>query len=120
MLENAFDFAQRFLSSSRSLVENAIDTARELLRRFNQALPAEVPTLADELLLYLYRLKDEFVIVRSTSRLFTGKSFAVLQNLIYNLESAPDETLHNPATVDFVRAVLEDLIRGNILIQKKS
>lgn len=96
-----------------------MNTARELLRRLNQSLPAEVPLLADDLLLYFYRLKDEYVIVRSTSRTFTGKSFAVLQNLLYNLEAAPDAAMNDPAAIEFLRTLLEDLVHGRIVIQKK-
>ncbi len=101
-------------------MDDVINTASELLRRLNQALPAEATALADDLLLLLYRLKDEYTVVRSTSRSITGKSFVVLQNPIYNLESAPDATMSNPATVEFLRTLLEDLVRGNIVIRRQS
>lgn len=99
-------------------MDNPIETARELLRRMHQTPPTA--TLADELLLFLYRLKDEYAIVESASRSITGKSFVVLQGVIYDLESAPDATLRNEATVGFLRTLLEELVRGNIVIQRKN
>lgn len=101
-------------------MDNPIETARELLRRMHQTPPAELAALADELLLFLYRLKDEYAIVESTSRSIAGKSFVVLQGVMYDLESAPDATMRNEATVGFLRTLLEELVRGNIVIQKKN
>lgn len=101
------------------LVDEPIETARALLRRMQQTPFAERSTLADELLLFLYRLKDEYAIVESTSRSISGKSFAVLQTVIYDLESAPDATMHSEETVGFLRTLLEEIVRGSIVIQKK-
>jgi hypothetical protein len=101
-------------------VDEPIDTARKLLSRLRHAFPAELPALADELLVFLYRLKDEYVIVHSSSRMVTGSSFAVLSNLIYSLESAPEAALRETSTVEFLRALLEDLTRGAVVIQKKN
>ena len=103
----------------RLLVDDAVNTARELLRRTTHDPAAESSSYADDLLLFLYRLKDEYRIVKPSSRSITGKSFSVLDSLIYNLESSPDEALANTATLEFVRLLLEDLVQGNILIQKK-
>jgi hypothetical protein len=100
-------------------VDNPLKTARELQERIHRSSTAELPTLADDLLLFLYRLKDEYRIVKSTGRSVTGRSFSVLDNLIYDLESSPDTTLTTTSSVEFVKLLLEDLVRGNILIQKK-
>lgn len=100
-------------------MDNPLKTARELQVRVQQLSTAELPTLADDLLLFLYRLKDEYRIVKSSSRSITGKSFSVLNNLIYDLESSPDTTLTNTSSVEFVKSLLENLVRGTILIQKK-
>ncbi len=75
--------------------------------------------LADDVLLFLSRLKDHYTVVESTSRSITGKSFAVLQAVISDLESAPDATMRNEETVRFLRTLLEELVRGSLVIQKK-
>ncbi|MGH2569333.1 MAG: hypothetical protein ACRDGA_13425 [Bacteroidota bacterium] len=100
-------------------MDDPIIIARSLLGRLNESSPADVPAIADDLLLFLYRLKDEYIIVRSSSRFITGTSFAVLHDLIYHLESSPDIAMRNPSTVDFIHTLLEDLTRGNILIRKQ-
>ena len=100
-------------------MDNPLKTARELQLRIQQSSSAELPTLADDLLLFLYRLKDEYRIVKSSGRSVTGKSFSVLDDLIYRLESSPDATLTTASTVEFVKSLLGDLVQGNILIQKK-
>ena len=100
-------------------MDNPLKTARELQERIHRSSVAELPTLADDLLLFLYRLKDEYRIVKSSGRSITGRSFSVLDNLIYDLESSPDTTLTTTSSVEFVKSLLEDLVRGNILIQKK-
>lgn len=94
------------------------ETARGLLRWIEQTPSSELPTLADELLLFLNRLKDQYTVVETTSRSFTGKSFAVLQAVIYDLESAPDATMRNEATVEFLRALLGGIVRGSIVIKR--
>jgi len=100
-------------------VNEPIETARELLRRMQQAPASELPALADDFLLFLTRLKESYSVVESTSRLITGRSFAVLQAVISDLESAPDATMQNEETVKFLRTLLEEIVRGSLVIQKK-
>jgi hypothetical protein len=99
--------------------DTTLETAQELLQRLRSAIPTELPTLADELLRFLNRLKDDYVIVESTSRSMTGQSFAVLQAVVYDLESAPVTTMRNEAMVEFLRTLLEEIIRGTLVIQKR-
>jgi hypothetical protein len=100
-------------------VNETIETARDLLQRMQQAPAAELPSLADDLLLFLSRLKDTYSVVDSTSRSIRGKSFAVLQAVISDFESAPDATMRNEKAVTFLRTLLEEIVRGSIVIQKK-
>lgn len=92
-----------------------VQHARTLLRDLDAKRDREVG-FADELLLFLYRLRDEYGIVGSTHPLIGGKSFSFLNNLIYSLESAPEAALRNEDSLRLIRAVLEGLAVGSIVI----
>jgi len=75
--------------------------------------------VADDLLLFLYRLRDEQRIVRSTSNRFKGPSFSFLHDLLYQLESRPEETLHSVEWATFVEVLLSDIASGKIVVANK-
>ncbi len=81
---------------------------------------AEIVKSADDVLLFCYRLLDEHVIVRSTSPRFPGRSFSSLRDVIYQLESKPDETLGNPEWRGVLQSVLEDIVDGRVVVSRKS
>lgn len=84
-------------------------------RRLRLLLEGESETrVADELLLFFYRLKDTARIIRNRSTAFSGRSFDGLSGIIYDLESRPDETLSNCDQVTFLRTLLQDLENGTI------
>jgi hypothetical protein len=72
----------------------------------------------DELLLFLYRLRDGYRIVRTTSGRVHSSSFAFLQDLLYQLESRPDEALRSPEWKAQIESLLQDLIDGKLTISK--
>ena len=81
----------------------------------------QAPPSADDLLLFLYRLRDGYRIVRSSSSRFKGSTFSFLHELLYQLESRPDEALRSDEWRTFIEALLRDLSSGKlILAQKKS
>ncbi len=72
--------------------------------------------VADELLLFFYRLKDSARIVRTSSKVLSGRSFDSLSGILYDLESRPEETLGDPDRVMFLRTILVDLENGTITV----
>jgi len=75
--------------------------------------------LADEILLFLYDLHDNYLIAGSSSPHFTAKTFSVLGDVIYGLESDPDGTLLNDHWKNFILSTLEDIVTGRIVLARK-
>ena len=75
--------------------------------------------MADDLLVFFYDLHDNYRITRSSGSQFSGKSFGFLNDLIYNLESRPDETMQSDHWKEFIRALLDDIVAQRIVITKK-
>ena len=75
--------------------------------------------LADDLLVLFYDLHDHYRIAQSSSPRFSAKSFAILGELIYNLESRPDETMQSEHWKSFCEMILEDIDTGRITIARK-
>ena len=93
--------------------------AGELLKEFRESGSRPLPLTADNLLLFGYRLRDGYRIVRSTSTRFKGSSFAFLQELLYQLESRPDETMSSVEWREMIERLLIDLALGKIVVTKK-
>lgn len=94
--------------------------AKRLLEVFKGLSDAEIAKSADDLLLYCYRLHDEHVIVRSASPRSPGRTLSSLRDVIYQLESKPDETLMSPEWRDLLLSVLEDIVSGRVVVGRKS
>jgi ABC-type sugar transport system substrate-binding protein len=92
----------------------------EKARLFLQGLSsADISGIADDLLVFLYDLHDNYRITQSSGSRFSAKSFGFLNDLIYNLESRPDETMQSDHWREFIRAVLDDIVAKRIVIAKK-
>ncbi len=100
--------------------ENDILTqARALFGVLKDAQEAEVRKAADDLLVFCYRLHDRYVILRSSNPRFKGPTFAILRDVMYQLESKPDETLASPEWREFLRSLVEDIVTGRIVVSKR-
>jgi len=71
---------------------------------------------ADEVLVFFYRLRDNYTVIASTSQYLRGKSFHALNPVIYDLESRPDETANNREQRSMITGILNDLAEGKILV----
>lgn len=94
---------------------------REKAREFLGILSLEAPptTLADDLLVFFYDLHDHYQIIQSSRPQFSGKSFAFLNDILYCLESRPDETMIDAHWRSFCKMILEDIATGRIIMAKK-
>jgi hypothetical protein len=99
--------------------ENIAAQAKAFLTTMQQTHDRHLGATADDLLLFLYRLRDEYRIIRSTSDRFKGPSFTFLQELLYQLESRPDETMLSAEWRAFVEALLSDIAVGKIVVVHK-
>lgn len=75
--------------------------------------------LADELLVFLYRLKDDYRVVLSKSTRFQGTQFHFLGDFLYQLESNPDGTLENGENQKLLIDLLTDLATGRLNMTKR-
>ena len=99
--------------------ENIAAQAKVFLTMLQQGQDGHSGGAADDLLLFFYRLRDKYRIVRSTSDRFKGPSFAFLHELLYQLESRPDETMVSREWRAFAEAVLSDIASGRIVAAHK-
>jgi outer membrane cobalamin receptor len=76
-------------------------------------------TIADDLLVFFYRLCDEYRIVQSTSNRFKGPSFSFLHEFLYQLESRPDDTLQSEEWRSFVEVLLSEMASGKSVVARK-
>ena len=95
------------------------DEARLFLQAIKNNSEGELLRYADEFLSYFHRLHDQYGITRSTSPRFSGKTFIILEDIIYELESHPEETLKSPSSREFIVDVLEDIANGRIILQQR-
>jgi hypothetical protein len=96
--------------------ENITATAKMFLAGLHQMSGLQRTPTADDLLLFFYRLRDEYRIVRSTSNRFKGPSFAFLHELLYQLESRPDEALRSEEWRTYVEMLLSDIASDRIIV----
>ena len=96
--------------------DTVVEQARNLLAVIRQSDGGGSAATADDLLLFLYRLRDQYRIVRSTSDRFRGASFSFLHDLLYQLESRPDETMRSSEWRTFIQGLLSDIVSGRITI----
>jgi hypothetical protein len=99
--------------------EDIAAQAKVFLTSLQQPHERSSAAIADDLLLFFYRLRDEFRIVRSASDRFKGPSFSFLHELLYQLESRPDETLLSAEWRTFVEALLSDIGSSRIVVAHK-
>lgn len=73
----------------------------------------------DDLLLFLYRLRDGYNVVRSTRGRPTGTSFGSLPDILYQLESRPDAALQSEEWRSRIESLLRELAEGKLTLEQK-
>jgi hypothetical protein len=99
--------------------ENVVEQASTILIELRQPDGRRPAVSADDLLLYCYRLRDRCRIIRSASERFKGTSFSFLHDLLYELESRPEETMRSPEWKKYIESLLTDIASGKIVITNK-
>ena len=107
------------LHMGKATASPIVDQARLLLNLFQNSYEKEVARHADDILLYFRKLHDNYEIAKSTSPRFSGKTFVILEEVIYQLESHPDRTLRNSGMREFIVLVLEDITKNRIQLEVK-
>ena len=97
-----------------------VDQARLLLNLLRNTSDAETIHHADDLLSYFHALRDHHGVANSRSPRFSGSTFHILEEVIYQLESDPDATLHNDGFKELIVLVLEDIALHRIEVTDKS
>jgi hypothetical protein len=93
--------------------------ASSLLRELHEHAGGQQSLSADELLLFLYRLRDGYRVVRSSSDRAKGSSFGFLPDILYQLESRPDEILQSEEWRSHIESLLRDLAEGRSKLSRK-
>ncbi len=93
-----------------------IDQSRLLLNLFKNEAGVELSHHADDILTYFNLLHDQYSIAASKSPRFSGNSFNILEEVIYQLGSDPDATMNNAGFREFIQLVLEDIAQMRILV----
>lgn len=93
-----------------------VDQARLLLQMFRNTSDSELVHHADDVLTYFHSLRENYSIGRSTSPRFSGNTFHILEEVIYQLESDPDATLRNEGFREFITLVLDDIANHRIQV----
>jgi len=74
----------------------------------------------DDVLVFLYRLKDQFQVVRSNSLYVTPRSWGVMDDLIQQMEERGSSLLGDQEVVERLIGLLNDLSTGKIALKRKS
>ncbi len=98
-------------------VQNLLHDAHSLLARLKEGPGDTASAAADDALLFCYRLRDGYRIVRSSSKQFRGLTFVSLNDLLYELESRPDETMRSVEWRSVLENLLHALASGAIVVQ---
>jgi len=90
-----------------------------LLRELREHAGNPQDMKADELLLFFYRLRDGYRVVHSSSDRSQGSSFGFLADILYQLESRPDESLRSEEFESRIESLLRDLAEGRLTLSRK-
>ena len=75
---------------------------------------AEASRRADDYLSFFRTLHDKYGIGRSKSPRFSGTTFIVLEEVMYELEARPESTMRSHDFREFIGGVLDDIATGNV------
>jgi hypothetical protein len=108
------------VNSANREQQGVTQQAAGFLNRLRDQQDGGTSVAPDDLLLFLYRLRDGYRIVRSGSGRFKGPTFGFLHEVLYQLESRPDETLHSPEWREMIESLMHDLESGRIILEKNA
>jgi hypothetical protein len=108
------------VNSSRDEIQALTLQAFSLLNQMREQSGGRPTLSADDLLLFCYRLRDGYRIVQSTSDRFRGATFGFLNDLLYQLESRPEETLQSPEWSTLIESFLRDLASGKFTLARSA
>lgn len=101
-------------------IQKLLLEAKSLLMRLEENRGEGASAVADDVLLFFYRLRDKYCIVRSSSKQFHGPTFYFLNGLLYGLESNPEETMQSAESRSVMVNLLNALVSGVIVVQRSS
>ena len=104
----------------KATTQPVVDQAKLLVDVFRNSSEAEILHHADDLLSYFVYLRKNCGVAESQSPRFSGKTFTILDEVIYQLESDPDATLRNEGFKEFIVLVLEDIALNRIRVRVDS
>ena len=93
--------------------------ASSLLRELIGAEEGRRESTADDLLVFLYRLRDNYQAVPSVKNRSSRTSLGFLHDIVYQLESRPDEVLQSEGWRSRIEQLLGDLAEGELILLPK-
>jgi hypothetical protein len=93
--------------------------ASSLLRRLQRLEEEEQREMADDVLLFLYRLRDGYEVLRSDITPSATNELVHLNDVVYQLESSPERTLRSDEWRALIARVLTFLVEGTPTLVKK-
>ena len=107
------------MTSGRNEMQELMLQASSFLKALQGHSPDRQGLKADDLLLFFYRLRDVYQVVHSTHRHSKETSFGFLPDLLYGLESRPDETLRSEESRSRIESLLRAIAEGRLTLSKK-
>ena len=107
------------MSPGRNEMQAVDLQAAALLRELLEHAGSQNDLKPDDLLLFLYRLRDGYSIVRSMRGHSTGTSFENLPDILYQLESRPDAALQSEEWRSRIESLLRELAEGRLTLEQK-
>ena len=107
------------MTPGRNEIQDLMLQASSLLRELHEHAGSPQDTRADDLLLFFYRLRDGYSVVRPSSGSSKGSSFGFLPDILYQLESRPDEALQSEELKSRIESLLRDLSEGRLTLSRK-
>jgi len=99
---------------------NLADQARSLLHLFGNSSEAEITRHADDILSFFRKLHDSYRITKSQSPRFSGTTFIILEEVMYELEARPEATIRSVDFREFITAVLYDISSGRVHVAARN
>jgi hypothetical protein len=90
-----------------------------LLKELHEYAGSQRDLMADDLLLFLYRLRDRYRVLRPSGDRSKGTSLGFLPDILYQFESRPDATLQSEEWRSRIESILHDLAEGKLTISIK-